>query len=437
MYNKNTSWFTIVEVIIASFFVSLIFTWLFAWITVISSYVNKSNIKLVAMNIAKSAMERVDLYKRGLYLSSSWDQWGVFIWTIQPGYYVFNGTGTNLNLKNEDLVSNFKNWEGPLDSSGSGKTNTDGISYYRILKIADYDMNGTTSNLSIFDCNTKDEKCNTWITKKNLSDPYLSWVTFSPTELKLEFSTGKIFNTPSLFLNYIGTGTVASWTLAVSTDILVSSWVISNIGQVYYLDFSWSTTTGSLLWKFITLSWSQLPGLKFVFWTATSWEIPVSTWDSIDTAIFNLKVAISSNLDNFIPFILYPNKCSIWDVFTIYDTISDTKNNFKVDLFNNCNNINTPIINQNILTLSWTLIQNLNKNMTISPWYKLKFNLNNSPNDYTLFSNLVSPRVTNYWVSLNNWSWKSSVYILWVKVLWVENGKIVTEEIFQNYIVDL
>lgn len=436
MKYKNTYWFTIIEVIIASFFLALIFTWLFEGMSVISTYVSSSNIKLWAMNIAKSGIEKIDMYRTHVYMSTSWDKWGTFLLDLKPWYYAFSGSNIKPDLKSEDDIVNFANWEWPLDSSGSGKINTDWVSYYRILKIADYDMSGSTNNLSIFDCNIKDNFCNTNTSKKILSHPYLSGVTLLSNQLQLEFSTGKIFDTKSLFINYVWTGTSASWTLSMNTNISFSSGILENIWTVWYLDFSWSSSTASLVWSHLTLSWSE--GLKttFVFWTGVVWEIGVPIWDSIDTAIFNLKIAIASNMDNFIAFIFYPNKCMFWDLLSLYDPISETKNNIKVDMWNNCNNISS-VSNQNILTLSWTFTNSLQNKITLNPTYKLKLNLDNSPNDYTLFSHLFSPRVSNYGVTVENGKGYSSVYILWVKVIWVENGKIISEEIFQSYIADL
>lgn len=424
---KDISWVTIIEVIIASVFFALIFTWLFSWIAVISSYVKESNIKLNSMNLARIWVEKFEAYKTNFTITNTNDSWWKFFNDNSIWYYFFSWSSLKpekIPWDLDDTVLDFSNWEWPLDEMWNIKYSSWWISYYRLLKISDFDTISVDNDIesSIFDCNINDNFCNSWIKKDFISDPFLSWAILSSSWLTLEFSTWSIFDTGSLFIVDLNW----SWSIT-SSDFIISTWVI-NWNNINYLDFS-SYDISSFSWKTISFSWITSS------WSFTFWD-NVNIWWSKDRAIFNLKNEISINTEDFIAYIFYPNSCQLQENFIFYNTLSDTKFSFPNDFSNDCSNTDI-IINNNKMTLSGSFItNNINQDITIIPKYNTKINLWWLSNDYNLFSELNSPRTTKYWLKL--WEkWFSSIYLLWVRVIWIDNWNIVTDEIFEKYIVDI
>lgn len=425
---KDISWVTIIEIIIASVFFALIFTWLFSWIAIISSYVKESNIKLNSMNLARVWVEKFEAYKTNFKINNTNDSWRKFFYDNSVWYYIFSWTSLRpekIFLDGDRTTLDFSNWEWPLDEKWDRKNNNNWVSYYRLLKISDFDTISVSNDLksSIFDCNINDNFCNTWIQKGLLSDPFLSWAVLSSSWLTLEFSTWSIFNTKSIFIVDLNW----SWSIT-STSFTMSTWVI-NWNNIAYIDFSSITDINSLSWKTISLSWIT-SSWSFTFWGN------IDIWWSIDRAIFNLKNEISTNTEDFIAYIFYPNSCQLHENFIFYNTLSDTKFSFPNDFSSDCSNTDINIDN-NKITLSGSFItNNINQDTTIIPKYITKLDLWISSNDYTLFSKLNSPKTTKYWLKL--WEkWVSSIYLLWVRVIWIDNWNIVADEIFEKYIVDI
>lgn len=425
---RDISWVTITEVVIASVFFAVIFTWLFSWISIISSYVKESNIKLNSMNLARIWVEKFEAYKTNFLITKTDDSWRKFFYDNTVWYYIFSWS----NLKPEkitwdnvdNLVLDFSKWEWPLDEKWNIKNDNNWVSYYRLLKISDFDIISNNDDLksSIFDCNINDNFCSKWIEKDFISHPFLSWAVLSSSWLTLEFSTWSIFNTKSLFIVDL------NWSWLISSDFPTSTWVI-NWSNITYIDFSSIEYPNWFSWKTISFSWITSS------WILRFWD-NVNIWWSKDRAIFNLKNEISINTEDFIAYIFYPNPCQLQENFIFYNTLSDTKFSFPNDFSSGCSDTYITIDNNKITLSGSFIINNINENVTVIPKYNTKIKLWVTSDDYNLFSELKSPRTTKYWLKV--WKkWVSSIYLLWVRVIWVENWNIVTDEVFEKYIVDL
>lgn len=422
MKKNNKLWFTIVEIIIASVFFTIIFVWLFSWIWLISSYVRDSNIKLYATSLAKEWVEKFDYYKLDKTSSSlNLNKWWNFIQNTKLWYYKFNTWSTTIYGLTESEALDYKNWEWPLDTEWYLKKDTSWVSYYRLLKFSDIETNSDINlKNTIFDCNQNNYICNRWVNINLLSSPFLSWSKLTwNNKIDLVFSTWTIFNKKSIFINYLWTGS-----MNISGNIWnIQAWYLDNIWSWAYIDFSSLTSIWDFTSKSITLSW-----ITFSFWDN------VIIWDSIDKTIYNLKNAINSTLEDYKSDIFYPNWCTIKDLFVLYNDNSDSKILFDDDTSNKCTDVTITTLN-NTLTLSWNFSSI--SNYRINPTYKLKIDIWNTTNDFSLYSKLKSIKVTDYWVEINNGIWYSSIYNLWVRVIWVSDWKIITDEIFQTYITDL
>ncbi len=427
MKNYN-SWMTLIEIIIATVIFVTIFWWIFSSIHLINTYVKESNIKISAMNLAKSWIEKINVLKTKKYLETPYDKWWDFIDKYNVWYYTLSWM--ILNKIQENQTTDFNNWEWPLDTNWNKKTSTEWLSFYRLIKIADFDIdksNSTKENPTIFDCKLDNDECDFDLKKKYLSDPFLSWTILNnlTNNLTLEFSTWTIFGTPSLFVVYIWTWTSISMSTNIGTN---NSWAIENVWQVMYIDFStfsWNNYL-NLPNKTLTISWSLL-NYTFNFWDN------VSIWWSLDKAILNLRNLIKEKFTDFTAYILYPNTCVIAEQLTLYDILKDTKFLFPSDFTPDCSDTSI-LLQNNKITLSWSYIWDYNENITINPTYLLKLNLDWSENNYNLFTKLYSSRATNFWVPLWN-KWFSSIYSLWIKVLWIDNWEEKVEEYFQTYLI--
>lgn len=414
---KNNKWVTLVEVIIASVFFTIIFTWLYSWTNVISNYVKESNIKLSAMNIAKTWIEKFENYKNTQLISYSWDSWSNFISNNWVWYYTFSWSNLVPNTITESQYNDFVNWEWPLDEKGILKDNAEWKYFYRVVKLVDFEVDSTDWTHNIFSCNVEDNNCDNNVTKVSLSDPYISSSSLNNDELTINFSTWTVFDEKGLFIVYFWDWTVVNnfWSIS-SSEVKTSNWY-----NVYYLTFSSNPTDGTT----ITLNWQN-----FVFWN--SWNVKI--WADIDESIFNLKNEIVKNLTDYTAYIFYPNKCSIFESLMFYNINTDTQ----FWLPSNCNDIIVDIpADKKSITLKWNFISDkLNNNVSIIPNYRLKISLWDIWTWSEKFEKLSSLKSTNF----GSVVWKnsfSSIYLLWVKVIWFENWKNIWEEIYQKYIADL
>jgi len=422
----NNEWFTLIEVIISVFIISTLFAAIYSGTQILINYIEESNQKLIAASLVKSWIEKINIYSSYYKVKNSDNSWNNFINETWTWYFVFSWSNVYPTSTNYDF--NLENWEWPLDKYWNLKENNEGISYYRILKLADYDVMSNNSlklNNNIFDIDDwylMWEITSDWLIKNPVSYPILKKIDKNWNTLDLIYSWGySIFWKKTIFILWeeedLNDLSYSEWNFSV--------WKISNDLNVWLIDFSWFSWTWDLNETYLTLSWTTL-----WFWT---WDINIPFWSDLDESIYNLYLWIKNQNNKSVPLIFYANRCTISSMLNFYDNINNKNINLSDISWDRCLDVSLNI-NWNKLTLSWSVIWEL-WNYYLNPWSNLKLFLwdNLINNDYKIFSELISDKTWSKWTKINSWTWVSSIYVIWSKVLWVEWGFIKFDESYDSY----
>lgn len=426
---NSTKAFTLIEIIISIAIISLIFTLTHSASSSLVVLLNDTDAELYASNIAKSGIDKFQIYRKYYSTTYSDNAWSNFFNVHTPWYYMLSWSlklSRANNFKDFDFNSG---WEWPLDQFWNPKSDTSGISYYRTIKIADYDYeNNTRSQVTLFDIGDTYkpgeglEEFDNKVKKVDLSYPYLERVTQTASGIVLSFTGAyNIFTTKSIFIS--STTDMAISSSHVDISISTGSYYVSpdesNFAKshIAFIRFKDNDLSG----KSLTISWSV-----FTFWGN------VALWQDIDESVYNLDRSIKETLNSISSFIFYPNRCTISKALDLYSPEHDSKIILNPNSGNRC--FDKITINGNNLTISGSV--NI-ENVQLNPNYFLKFSTEAMPNDYTLFMSLISDKTWGEGPFVNTSTGVSSIYKIWSKVLWVRDNKIILDEVMELYFSDV
>lgn len=418
--------FTIIEVLVSIAVISIILSSIYWWVILLTNNIEKTNKQIAAMWLAVWWVDLFNAYKKNLYNLNKEDNWHNLLNTTWTWYYIFSWWTLNLSKVPDHNINNYANWEWPLDENWKLKSNNNWYSFYRLLKISDFEV--TWKNKTIFDItkNTNIYGESNGININNISYPFLEKIEKTSSWANLIFTENfNIYNKNIIYIWFLDKYSVDNLVISSTvsnTSVNYSSWIYWKWASI---DFS--STININPWDIINIKCNKDYIFKFE-WTLSEGDINVNIWENIDETLFNFINAANKNIEKCKLYTFAINKYNINEKFNLFN---------KTNSILNKETINNITINSNVISINFTDadIMWLFLDDYINPSHNLRFFTWATSPSYNDFYNLITDKTGWIWTNINK-KWISNVYKIWTQIAVLKNNKLVFKESLDSYLTD-